>query len=120
MLFKVYINQNRIKDTLRTFKMEVFVTKTIGEVIFSWQMILHKQYRNMNFLCFMLISCILHLLLGGSNLFQVVPACFSIGGSSSFLVLVCTVIFTFFKTYLDQILLFFQTLKCCITFGSNV
>ena len=51
-LFKVYIKQSQIWDTLPTFKMELFMKISICKVVFYRLMILYTQYCPMSvFIC---------------------------------------------------------------------
>ena len=55
-MFKVYIKQSRIWETLSTSKMELFVTLVICKVIFCRLMILYMQYCPMSvFICVSLL-----------------------------------------------------------------
>ena len=70
---------------LQTSEMVVFVTIAIANVVFYWVMVLHAQFIPMNFLFFVSVRCWVHLVTGGStlfefaagsfSLFQMVPAC---------------------------------------------
>ena len=61
-LFKVYIKESQICDTLPKSKMELFVTIGVCKVIFCKLMILYKQYCSMSvfILCQLLTCPILH------------------------------------------------------------
>ena len=85
---------------LQTCKMVLFATTAIANVVFYWVMVVSTQFCPMNFLFFVSVHCWVHLVSGGSTLFQIAPTCsrwFQLvtGGSSSFFILVCMQNFTF-------------------------
>ena len=57
---------------LQASKMMLFVIITVARVVFCWTMVLLAQFLLMKFLFFVSIRCRVHLVTGGSNLFQVV------------------------------------------------
>lgn len=99
---------------LETSEMVFFATIAILNIDFYWAMALYAQSCPINFMFFISVCCWVHLVSGGSTLFQVVPLCFRwfqlIQGSCSsfqvvqtcsilFLVLVCMQILTFLLRY---------------------
>ena len=58
---------------LQTSEMVLFVTITIANFAFYWVMVLHAQFLPMNFFFCVSFSCWIHLVTGGSTLFQLVP-----------------------------------------------
>ena len=80
---------------------DVLFVATIANVVIYWAMVLHAQLLPMNFLLFVSARCWVHLVTGGTTLFQAVP-----GSSSLFLIL------AFFSCFTVSLLYYFRVALC--------